>query len=153
MAVLVTAGGDPSALAVQKRTAVTRFSDLHGRLQFPCAEALGAPPYVPSVLPRCHLRSIWYRLYRKPPQLSVAQLAKSLSPESYWREPSDFLAYRPRDHFHPRLFVQSSNLDGDARSKRPKVIAQGRQQPEIEALQWARSFAPGGRYKRVNCCQ
>jgi len=25
---------------------------------------VASPPYVPSVLPRCHLRSIWYRLYR-----------------------------------------------------------------------------------------
>src|SRR5215510_8294606 len=34
-------------------------------LQFnSAAPAVAQPPYVPPVLPRCRLRSIWYRLYR-----------------------------------------------------------------------------------------
>ena len=34
-------------------------------LQFnSAAPAVAQPPYVPSVLPRCRLRSIWYRVYR-----------------------------------------------------------------------------------------
>src|SRR6516165_7602797 len=46
-----------------------RFSELHSRLRFACAkhrcEHVASPPYLHSVLPGCHLQSIWYRLYRK----------------------------------------------------------------------------------------
>jgi hypothetical protein len=46
-----------------------RFSKLRIRLRFACAkrqcEHVASPPCLLSVLPGCHLQSIWYRLYRK----------------------------------------------------------------------------------------
>ena len=67
-----------------------RFTELHIRLRFACAkrrcEHVASPPYLRSVLPGCHLQSIWYRSYRK----TVAALDCRMSPttSSLMLEPS-----------------------------------------------------------------
>jgi hypothetical protein len=65
-----------------------RFSVPHIRLRFACAkrqcEHVASPPYLRSVLPGCHLQSIWYRLYRK----TVAALDCRMSASRLMLEPS-----------------------------------------------------------------